>query len=119
MPTRTCWIGLSCLVGLTHSVQPSDLAISYLPSLRSMPMMRLAPAILAAWTTARPTAPRPKTATELPVSTFALFQTAPQPVETPHPKRQIFSSGASIMTFAQEISASTVYSDMVEQPMKW
>jgi hypothetical protein len=43
----------------------------------------------AASITARPTAPRPKTATELPFSTFAVLKTAPQPVDRPQPSRQI------------------------------
>jgi len=40
-----------------------------------------------------------------------VFQTAPQPVETPQPSKHIFSSGASGAILAHEISASTVYSE--------
>ena len=65
------------------------------------------------------TAPRPKTATVLPRCTRQVFQTAPQPVATPQPMRHIFSSGASGVIFASEISATTVYSENVEHPMKW
>ena len=61
------------------------------------------------------TAPRPNTATVEFVSTLQVFQTAPRPVETPHPKRQAFLRSAALLIFAQEISATTVYSDMVEQ----
>lgn len=68
--------------------------------------------------TANPTAPRPKTATDEPVSTLHVFQTAPQPVATPQPRRHILWSGASVGTLAQEISATTVYSEKVEQPIK-
>lgn len=56
------------------------------------------------------TAPKPKTATVELTSTLHVFHTAPNPVETPHPKRQTFSSGASWLIFAHEISAKTVYS---------
>ena len=44
-------------------MHPSVVAMANLSLLRSTPMMRDAPAILAACTTARPTAPNPKTAT--------------------------------------------------------
>merc|ERR1712048_1113001 len=81
--------------------------------------MRPAPAIFAACTTARPTAPRPKTATEAPASTLHVFQTAPSPVETPHPKRQALLRGMRGLIFAAGISAITAYSAKVEQPMKW
>lgn len=66
----------------------------------------------------RTTAPNPKTATEDPGSTLHVLSTAPRPVDTPQPKRQTLSSAASLGILAQDISASTVYSDMVEQPMK-
>lgn len=49
--------------------------------------------------------------------TLAVFMTAPIPVVTPQPSRQISSNGASLLTFANEISGSTVYSEKVEQPM--
>jgi len=39
------------------------------------------------------------------------------PVDTPHPNKQAFSSASSLLILAQEISASTVYSDMVEHPL--
>ena len=51
-------------------------------------------------------------------STLQVFHTAPSPVETPHPNKQTFSRGASSTTFAHEISASTVYSDIVLHPIK-
>ena len=106
-----------------------------------------APAILAPWMTANPTAPSPNTATLALTSTLQVFQTAPKPVDTPHPnkhavKRQVkqiitesqrkrhtriisiwtdvpFSKGNSFEILAQLISARTVYSAIVEHPMKW
>ena len=54
----------------------------------------LAPAAFAAWMTDRPRAPRPKTATEVPGSTFVLLNTAPHPVETPQPRRHILLRSA-------------------------
>lgn len=65
------------------------------------------------------TAPRPKTATVLLTSTLQVFHTAPNPVDIPHPKRHIFFRSALGSILAHEISANTVYSDMVEQPIKW
>ena len=62
-------------------------------------MVRLAPLSLAAWMTDRPTAPQPKTATLAPLSTWQVFHTAPHPVETPQPKRHIFSRGAATLTW--------------------
>jgi hypothetical protein len=64
------------------------------------------------------TAPTPKTATVLSTSTLQVFQTAPNPVLMPQPNKHIFSNGAFLSILAHEISAKTVYSDMVEQPMK-
>jgi hypothetical protein len=45
------------------------------------------PARFAASITARPTAPRPNTATLAPACTLAVLNTAPQPVATPQPSR--------------------------------
>ena len=84
-----------------------------------MPTIGCAPIALAACTTAKPTAPRPKTATEDMGSTLAVFQTAPSPVATPQPKRHDRLGSSTGLTLAHEISASTVYSANVEQPMKW
>lgn len=66
----------------------------------------------------RTTAPSPNTATEELTSTLHVFHTAPKPVLTPHPNKHAFSNGISLLIFAQEISANTVYSLMVEHPMK-
>jgi hypothetical protein len=98
-------------------------------------IMKSIAAIKLTWMTAKPTAPKPNTATDDPASTLQVFQTAPRPVLhathkvdtrvhqspnlTPHPNRQILSSGAASLIFAQEISLTTVYSENVEQPMKW
>lgn len=57
-------------------------------------MIFLAPAALQPIITAKPTAPKPKTAHVEPDSTFAVFRAAPKPVDTPHPKRQILSKAA-------------------------
>ena len=51
------------------------------PFFHGFPMVSMAfPPILAPWITESPTAPSPKTATELPPSTFSVFQAAPRPV---------------------------------------
>eukprot|EP00438_Fugacium_kawagutii_P001031 Skav205839 [mRNA] locus=scaffold160:424215:428029:- [translate_table: standard] len=84
----------------------------------SMAKILAAPLILAPWITERPTAPKPKTATLLPPSTFSVFQAAPRPVETPQPSSEQTSRGAVSETLAHEMSATTVYSEKVEQPMK-
>jgi len=48
-----------------------------------------------------------------------VFHTAPRPVLTPQPNKQAFLRSASGLILAQEISASTVYSANVLQPIKW
>ena len=85
------------------------MAASFLSSLRSTATITLAPEILAAYTTDNPTAPIPKTTTDLPKPTLQVFQTAPQPVETPQPNRQTLFKSADLLILAQEISANTVY----------
>lgn len=67
----------------------------------------------------RTTAPNPNTATVAPASTLHVLRTAPSPVATPQPNKHTFSRAASLAILAHEISASTVYSDMVLHPMKW
>ena len=119
MPTMWVWMGPSTVDESTQSVAPISRAAANFAGLISIAMIRVAPASFAACITERPTAPRPKTATELAGSTLHVFHTAPHPVETPQPSRHIFCSGALSSTFAHEISASTVYSEKVEHPMKW
>lgn len=63
-------------------------------SFKSMPMIFFAPAALQPIITANPTAPNPNTAHVEFDSTFAVFKAAPNPVETPQPKRHILSKGA-------------------------
>ena len=82
-----------------------------------MAIIRLAFAIVAPITAERPMPPRPKMATVAPSSTFAVFITAPIPVVTPQPNKHTSSNGAALLTFANEISGNTVYSENVEQPM--
>ena len=100
-----------------QSVAPSCLANSNLDSLISMAIMRLAFAIAAPITALKPIPPKPKIATVSPSCTLAVFITAPMPVVTPQPNKQTSSNGASLFTFASEISGSTVYSEKVEQPI--
>ena len=69
--------------------------------------------------TARPTAPSPHTAIELLLRMLGLFMTAPQPVVTPQPSRHICLGSADGLIFAREIEQRTVYSEKVEQPIKW
>jgi hypothetical protein len=61
--------------------------------------------------------PSPKTTTEEPGSTFAVFSTAPMPVVTPQPRRHTLSRGASFRIFASAISGTTVYVANVDVPM--
>ena len=72
---------------MSQAGHPSFLASSNFFGLTSTPTMCVHPTALHACTTAKPTAPRPKTATDEPYSTLQLFQTAPRPVEMPQPKR--------------------------------
>ena len=70
-------------------------------------------------TTDRPTQPAPKTATLEPSSTLAVSTAAPYPVVMPQPSRQVRSMGASLVMATTEMSATTVYWEKVEVPMKW
>lgn len=63
-----------------QSVAPSCFAMSNLEGLVSMAKIRLAPLILLPCKAAKPTAPRPKTATEEPASTLQVLKAAPSPV---------------------------------------
>ena len=109
-------------------------------SLMSTPTISVAPAFLAAWITDRPSAPRPKTATDFWGSIFVVLKTAPHPVETPQPflwkwkvlnkilnqlnyqlksflpKRHILFKSAPGWILAADISAMTAYSANVEHP---
>lgn len=107
------------LDGLTKSVPPKLLAHVFLSSFTSTMMIRPALFATAPCTTLRPTQPAPKTAMFEPSSTFAVIRAAPYPVVMPQPRRQVFSIGASCCTATTEISATTVYCEKVEQPMKW
>ena len=61
--------------------------------------------------------PNPNTAMLEPGSTLAVFKTAPIPVVTPQPSKQMVSNGASRRTLASAISGTTVYSAKVDVPM--
>lgn len=63
-----------------------------------MPIICFAPASLQPIIVANPTAPRPKTAHVELGSTFAVLRAAPNPVDTPQPKRQILSKAAAGFT---------------------
>src|SRR5688500_4924903 len=68
--------------------------------------------------TLKPTPPRPNTTTVEPRLTVAEFSTAPTPVVMPQPSQHTFTSGASFGIFASAISGNTVYSEIVDVPMK-
>lgn len=51
-------------------------------------------------------------------STPAVLIAAPYPVGKPQPSKQTLSKGALSSTLHNEISATTVYSEKVEVPMK-
>ena len=97
-------------LGLIQSVAPNSRAIPNLDGLVSIAKILLAFLILLACIAANPTAPKPKTATVEFSSILQVFHTAPKPVLTPHPNKQILSRGADFSIFAQDISATTVYS---------
>ena len=70
------------------------------------------------WIIESPTARKPKTATLAPLSTLQVFQTAPSPVTTPHPKREATRGFALGLIFANEISLTTVYLEKIEHHIK-
>src|SRR5256885_1835079 len=109
---------LPSLVGLMKSVPPNFFAhASFLP-FTSTTMILPAPFLTAPWTTERPTQPAPKTATFEPCSTFAVTTAAPYPVVIPHPRRQVLSIGAESVIATTDISATTVYCEKVDVPIK-
>src|SRR5215469_15685057 len=75
-------------------VAPNSLANSSLRSTRSTAIIGLAPAIAAAEIADNPTPPAPNTATDWPSPTFAVCSTAPAPVSTAQPTRQVISVGS-------------------------
>ena len=83
----------------------------------STPIIRPAPAIFAPIIADKPIPPKPNIATVSPGFTLAVLVTAPMPVVTPQPSKQISSSDASLFTLASEISGNTVYSENVDVPM--
>jgi hypothetical protein len=103
----------------TLEVAPCACASSSRSAERSTATIRSAPLSRQPATAPRPTIPAPKTAQVEPASTFAVFSTAPRPVESPQANKQACSSGASGVTFARAISGITVYSANVDVPMKW
>ena len=110
-------MGLSWSFGFTMSVAPNFSAIANLLGLVSMPMMRFAPDMRAPMMAAKPMPPKPKIATVSPRFTLAVFITAPMPVVTPQPSKHTSFKSASGWIFANDTSATTVYSEKVEQPM--
>ena len=109
----------SKFLGLIKWVAPNSNAAFYFLSLISIPTIIDAPRAAADYITLKPTAPNPKTATELLAWTFHVFSTAPHPVETPQPSKHIYLRLQIGDIFAALISAITVYSEKVEHPIKW
>ena len=95
---------------------PTDAAIPSFMALVSTAITRPAPAILAPCTTARPTPPQPTTSTVSPGRTRATLNTAPRPVVTPQPARQITSSGMSGGTTTSWLARTTTSSASVPAP---
>ena len=79
-------------------VAPSARANASRSSTTSIAKIFEAPAILAAMTAARPTAPTPNMAMDWPARTPREFSTAPAPVCNPHPNGPSNSSVASLRT---------------------
>lgn len=105
--------------GFKKSVAPNLLLHSSFAGFRSTTMIRPAPCATAPCTTLSPTHPAPKTATLAPGSTSAVIRAAPYPVVIPHPSRHVRSVGAPGCTATTEMSATTVYCEKVDVPMKW
>src|SRR5215472_15961493 len=84
----------SVSVALIPWVAPNSLANCNLRSAKSTAIMGSAPAIAAAPIADNPTPPTPNTATDWPGRTFAVCRTAPAPVSTAQPMRQLISAGS-------------------------
>ena len=105
----TCLAGSPALASIV-SVAPSFLASSSFAGTVSTAMMRPAPASAAPLTQASPTPPQPITATLVPGSTLAVWNTAPTPVSTPQPISAARSSGMSGRIFASACSCTSICS---------
>ena len=77
----------SAVVGSSRCVAPNRFAASRLVATGSTARIGEAPAIRAAWMALIPTPPQPTTTTVSPADTPAVLVTAPEPVRTPHPRR--------------------------------
>src|SRR5690348_3170785 len=97
----------SALDALITSVAPICLATSSFEEIRSIAIMRSAPAMAAPLTADRPIPPQPNTATVEPGGTFAVFITAPAPVMTPHPTSAATFSGISSAIFTTAFSCTS------------
>ena len=82
-------------------------------------MILPAPAMAAPLTHDSPTPPQPTTATVLPGSTLAVWNTAPTPVITPQPTRAARSSGMSSRTFTSACSCTTICSANEDRLANW
>ena len=90
------------------SVAPNRSACSCLRSSTSIARISDAPASRAPWTTERPTAPQPMTATLAPSGTRAVSSTDITPVATAQPSRQACSDGSSAGIFTAAAAGTTV-----------
>ena len=101
------------------SVAPSLWPAASLAGMVSIAMIRSAPAIAAPLTADRPMPPQPITATVLPGSTLAAWNTAPYPVITPQPTSVARSSGIVGSIFTIACSCTSICSAKAERLRNW
>ncbi len=95
---------------------PNFLAVSSLSSTRSTATISAAPQTRAPWITLMPTPPQPKTTTEEPGTTLAVFMAAPTPVMTAQPMSEATSKGTSSSILIAACHGMTVSSAQVPAP---
>ena len=100
-------------------VAPSSRASSSRAGRTSIPMMGEQPVIAPAMIAERPTAPVPKTASELPAGGRSELKTAPAPVWMPHPNGAAMSNGIQSGSLTTLRAVATACVAKLDCPKKW
>src|SRR5580704_6475281 len=103
----------------TNAVAPNCRPNASFDAIVSTATIRVAPAIRKPWITLSPTPPTPNTAAVSPGRTLARFNTAPTPVNTPHPIKQADDSGTSFGIRTACTSLTTVSSENTDAAAKF
>src|SRR6202000_3493416 len=108
----------SVFEGLMTWVAPSSRARSSLESTTSTAIITDAGDIELAIMLHSPTAPAPKTATDIPGNGCRTFITVPAPVWTPQPRGQRISRGRNLSTLTAELPLTIDFCAKLDWPKK-